>query len=441
MSIKKYQKKASSIYRLALFQKGLRILLRATWMGGAGYLFGWCLNEFWGWFPNSNSWMLIALVFVLLNVISIFIKPLSRKRFLWRVDRKLKYKEQISTANQVAEFKKGSLSDSLVEDAMRVLPEIKGRIADKGWNLRGEVESAVIVFILLLIVLISSFEFKFPVGSGGFGFFPSLSQDPSAENVFPSGIPGLTPEEASELGIDEGSDSGNGDGQRDPSDVTSNELGEIGDVLRELGEALGENSATSELGQALQQGDFGEAANELGNLAENLENLSDETLQDLSENLQKAADGLTQPGQQDLAEALHNAAEALGNSDYADAGQQLDELAEQMKDLNELIGGEQNNPENSDGESTTIGVGQTESEDTTQSDRIEGGSQIIDLSEFDDPLNFLRPSELDSVDPNQDLPSEYDFIAIIDGSVIEGVYDPYMTPWIWKDVVEKYFTR
>lgn len=441
MNIKEYRKKTSSIYRLALFQKGLRILLRATWMGGAGYLFGWCLNEYWGWFPNSNSWMWITLVFVFFNLIVVFIKPTSHQRFLWRVDRKLNYKEQISTANQVAEFKKESISDSLVEDAIRFLPEIKGRIVDQGWNLRGEIESAVIIFILLLIVFISSFEFNLPVGPGGFGLFPSLTQDPSADNVFPSGIPGLTPEEASELGIDEGPESGNGNGQGDASDLTSSELGEIGDVLRELGEALGENSATSELGQALQQGDFGEAADELGNLAENLEHLSDETMQNFSENLQTAADGLSQPGQQDLAEALHNASEAVGNSDYTNAGQQLDKLAEYLNDLNELIGGEQNIPENIEEDGTTVGVGKTESGEMNQIDRIEGGSQIFDLSEFDDPLNYLRPSESETIDPNQSSPSEYDFIAVVDGLIIEGVYDSYMTPWIWKDVVEKYFTR
>jgi hypothetical protein len=105
------------------------------------------------------------------------------------------------------------------------------------------------------------------------------------------------------------------------------------------------------------------------------------------------------------------------------------------------MGREQNILENIEGEGTTVGVGKTESGEAIQIDRIEGGSQIFNLSEFDDPLNFLRPSELESVDINQTTPGEYNFTALIDGSVIEGVYDPYMTPWIWKDVVEKYFTR
>ena len=441
MNRKEFRKKTISIYRLALFQKGLRILLRATWTGGAGYMLGWCLNEFWGWFPNSNSWIWIALGFVLINMVVVLNKSVSHKRFLWRVDRKLNYKEQISTANQAAEFKTESLRGALVDDAMRFLPEIKGRIVDKGWNLRGEIESAVIIFILLLIVFLSSFEFRLPVGPGGFGLLPSLSQDPSADNVFPSGIPGLTPEEASELGVDEGSESGDGNGQGDASDLTPSELGEIADTLKDLGEALDENSATSELGKALQQGDFGEAADELGNLAENLEHLSEETMEEFSENLQTAADGLSQPGQQDLTEALQNASEAVGESDYANAGQQLDKLAENLEYLNELFSGNDKNPENSEGQFTILGVGKMESGEAIQIDRIEGGREIFNLSEFDDPSNFLRPSEFGSDDSNQTTSGEYNFIAIIDDLIIDGVYHPYLTPWIWKDVVEKYFTR
>jgi hypothetical protein len=302
------------------------------------------------------------------------------------------------------------------------------------WWVRGEFEAGLIVLILLMMVYVSGIggiPSLIPL-PGGFGFLPGLGQDPNAEGLFPSGFPGVTPGEAEQLGIGEG----DGDNKTGDSGMTPQELGEISDVLSEMGESLENNASTSELGQALQQGDFDKAADEISSLAENLDDLSEITKQNLSESFQNAADRLQQPGQQDLADALRNASGAIQAEDDINAGEKLDVLASQINALGSQFSEEQIDDNNEE----EIGISQPETGGTESFERIQGEGEIFDLSDFGDQTSLLNPAESLSEENDQLVGGQYDYTLPADGTLIEGVINTYNLSWDKTNVVTAYFS-
>jgi len=311
----------------------------------------------------------------------------------------------------------------------------------------------------MIIVYLTGIGSVLSVDSGGLGLLPPLGKDPTTEDIFPLGIPGLTPNQANQMDIGEGAEAELGLGEEggDFSDLIESELGEIGEVLSELGEELSEYAATSELGEALQQGNFEDAADEFNNLTGTISQLSQGTLDNLSESLQEAASRLQQPGQQNLSEGLRDAGNAVQDSDNTQSREHLDNLASRLRalgiqaakepghglnisndsDVGTPFEGEADAAES--GEAGT-GSGRTEVGDAEAFERLEGEGEVFDLDEFEDYSGFLQSNTPSGEESDQVVGGMYDFIGVTDGTVIEGVFNPFNFYWTFIHVVATYFS-
>ena len=89
------------IEALIYIQRTVRLLARAIWLVGSGYLVLWGINHFTGWPTDKLLWLLVSLCFGLIPFINIFYPLPNRRSITWNMDRKLNLQEQVSTAWQV----------------------------------------------------------------------------------------------------------------------------------------------------------------------------------------------------------------------------------------------------------------------------------------------------------------------------------------------------
>ncbi|MFN7209330.1 MAG: hypothetical protein ACK4P1_02925, partial [Aggregatilineales bacterium] len=103
-------------------------------------------------------------------------------------------------------------------------------------------------------------------------------------------------------------------------------------ALRAAAQALSQSQPTQGLGQALQNGNLGDAANQLQSLSRRVESgqLTQEQLESMAESLQQAAQALQQVNPA-AAEALQRAAEALRQGDLQAAAEALQEAAQALQ--------------------------------------------------------------------------------------------------------------
>ncbi len=434
----------ADIYLLTRVQRATRHGLRALWLLVGGYLLGWGLHELFGWFPQSSHWWGIGFLLGAPSFIIIFFPRFDLDEFSWKLDRKLGLKEQVSAAAAIAkENSSEEVPKLLLSDAADLLAKARNRVRQRGWYVQRDFEATLIVGILAILVLISTVSRLPAITSAGPITLPALGQDPSAEDVFPSGIPGLT----SAL---------TGSENEDFSNLTASELGEIGDVLSELGEDLSDQAAISELGGALQQGDYEDAAEALETLAGQLDQLSEETLQEFANDLRDAAGNLQQPGQQDLAQDLSDAAGAVQNPDGAQSSAELDALAGQLRALGQQLAeaqqqagdGVQTDSEEgalqegaSSGEGGAgAGAGASERGDAEPAERLNGEGQVLDLGDVGDAPGLLQPGRPPEGQAQGTLGGQLDFGVITDSTIISALFDPFNFSWFWQYVIAAYFS-
>ena len=423
MSKSKFAKQASSLYRVVLLQRGFKLVVRAAWMGGAGYILGWGVHEIWGLFPSPSHWLMVGGGLAVVNLAAIFFPPIPLKAFLWKLDSKLEFNQQFSTAAEV-EDELNSVNQALIEDALGLIPNARRRIIDKGWDLRKEFESGVVVLILLLIIYLTGVGSLPTTIPGGIGILPGAGTNPSFADVFPSGIPG----DSDGAGFFEGQNQGLA------YEISSESVGEIGEVLRELGRELNSQAGTSELGQGLERGDLDQASEKFSQLAGNVDQMSEETLENLADSLESAADKLTGADQQELADRLRDAANSIRNGDSGQIGEDLDSLAEILSDLGALTG--EQLAANNDGLS---GASPSGSSNSSPFDRLEGEGGGISLGQ-NGSSQYLQTSGPGSGQAGDTADGSYDYLSPTDGTIIEGGISPYNLPWIFKDVISSYFT-
>jgi hypothetical protein len=101
-------------------------------------------------------------------------------------------------------------------------------------------------------------------------------------------------------------------------------------ALDKLSGALGQISAGQPAADAIQRGDFADARNQLANLADEADQLSDAAKQQLARALQQAANATTATDRQ-LADRERQAGQALSRSTYAEQRQTLRNLADQVQ--------------------------------------------------------------------------------------------------------------
>ena len=100
--------------------------------------------------------------------------------------------------------------------------------------------------------------------------------------------------------------------------------------LKRLADALNDDSATKQVAQDLQNGNYNAAAQDLQQVASNLDQVSQPAQQQIGQDLQQAANQNT-PGNQSLTDAEKNAASSLQQGNSNDASQSLRNLASQVQ--------------------------------------------------------------------------------------------------------------
>jgi hypothetical protein len=442
----RFRTRLAQIQALLLTQRSLRLLLRSAWLFAAGYLIGWSAQRLFG-SPDPIGWYAIGALLAAPAWISIF-RPLRRGPLVWKMDRRLQLKEQITTAWQLRSTPPGdSLARLLIADATQILPQQSRRILKRGWFLSRDLVSTLIVVVLLLTVFWATAFTNTLAAAAGDGQLqlPPLVEDPNADDVFPSGIPGLTGQPG-DAGPDDSSSSPDGPG----------DLGALDDILSELGEGLGEEEETAAAGEALEQGDLESAAQEFENLADQADQLPQDAQDNLQESLEQAAEQAEQQGFDQLAQDLSDAAEALENPpDSVEAADALDQVAEDLRDLEQQIAAMGQEPADEEGQapqdepqvgsgSGTSGAGTGEGGDPVPPEpvtRIQGEGDDFELDGGDNPSGLLVPGDPGAESTaDSGSPASQGSPVAQDSGVVDTILTPYSYPWKWRDVVSDYFT-
>jgi hypothetical protein len=430
-----------SVFALLWLQRATRLLLRAGWLLGAGILAGWAMNQRWGWLPNSNHWLLLGAVPAGLSLLAIVLPLPHPARLAWRLDRLYGLDEQIATAWQVRNQPPHELSRLLAADAANLLPRVFRRVLWRGWNLMGDLVSALTIAVLYILVLGPSWT-----GTPAAPLqvererLPLAGQDATAAALFPGSVPGLNPQQsasASGAGMGEGEPGdtgGAGDATQDARSAAGAE------VLQELGAALAQEAATYNVGRALEDGDLETAATEMELLGDQLKAMAPETQQETGEKLGEAGEELASAGleaEQQLAESLQRLGGSMSSGETP-AQQQLDSVAADLRALADLPVA---SASPMDGESSGAGVGGASSilGDIQPLERITGAGDtlVVDFENAEGEGSLLQG------DPDQrgegTVSGSQD--GFISGPVtVSGNLTPYQFPWQWRYVVSQYFT-
>ncbi|RMG00604.1 MAG: hypothetical protein D6735_13305, partial [Acidobacteria bacterium] len=149
-----FTQKLKSVYRLAYFQRIIRGILRLLWLGLLGYTSGLILE-----FTLNNDlkpsikWVLASLLGCI-GFYRVVFPVVSLKQFLWRLDRLLGKKEQLSTAFEYMNANQNPIAVALIKDVAAMIPEIHRTLRRKGWKIGAEIDYLMISFAILALVLL-----------------------------------------------------------------------------------------------------------------------------------------------------------------------------------------------------------------------------------------------------------------------------------------------
>jgi hypothetical protein len=465
MNRTRFNRRLFMVLFLVWLQRAVRLSLRAAWLGLAGYLLGWSANSLWGWLPAPNAWLVIGLILGCLPLLGFFYPWPRVARLAWRLDRQMGLHEQISAAQQVPPAANTSrVAESLRVDAAGLLSKAGLRVALRGWFLEREVISTAVVTLLFWLIFVA---YSAPAAHQlpavlTLSLVP-LGQDPTVEQIFPGGIPGLTPELLATLPAESSAEASTGRATEDGS-LSPDQLQAVMAALQNLGRKLSRQAVSYDMGQALQRGDLPEAARAAEALADQAGELSEVTSTNLAEALQEAAEQLAatdQTGQfQSLTEALEAAAQALrsetGETAQASADR-LDEVAGALRELAEQVqgeavdgdvaeSGEPQDGQNGMDEGATVGRGAAiagghrERGEPQPVERLQGEGQLLELSAASNESGALRPGR----PPEAGSTTVSGALELVQATGEEmtdsTALTPYYYPWNWRNVVSNYFT-
>lgn len=435
------------IRSLLITQRSARLIVRAIWLGIAGYLIAGGLTRIFNLpvsaFAGPGAGLLFALPALLAAA-----RPFPVEKLVWRMDRLLGLREQVTTAWRVTQQEEPAnrIEQRLLEDVDNLLPQAHDRISRKGWYLTQDLQALAVVSLLLITMLLfNRTNTSLPIPVTEASSLPTLAQAPGLADVFPSGIPGLVESLPAGTGVNSAAGPSGG------------EIGEINNILSDLGEALSEHPETTDIGEALSDGNLEGAAAAIERTADTVDLVPEDARQDMQRALAQAASQAREAGQDNLAEDLDRAAQALQNPDPDNpiAADALDELADGLRELGETFAtmgqpDQQDSgapPENrpqvgSAGGQSGSGSGpgvQGPSEPLT---RLEGLGQDFTIEGGDSPSGLLQPGS--SPGTNVTIEGGSPVSSGEPGSdptgTISSILTPYSYSWKWRDVVSDYFS-
>jgi len=419
-------------------------------MGIAGLNLIWAVDLLW----RLDLSLLIKIGFGILCALFFIVKAMADKddiqHYVWRLDRALDTKEQISTALMVSQKDSTtSLNEDLINDADQLTVEIKDRISKNGWFLKKELSSLVLMLVILGAILLSGGQAQFQTYQASqAALLPPMKTDPSIAEVFAGGVPGM-----------EGEPGGGGEqGGQQGSEQGSSAANEISESFQDAGNALSETPETQDLGEALQQGDLEKAAEEMENLADNFDSLSDETKNSLSEIMETTGESSADFGMQEMAEQFNQAAEAIQEAADADQGspanqqaqQEMKDVAKSMKSLSEqldmmsLFGEEEATGQQSgsgSGSSSGSGGDDPAEVDDSQSEpveRLQGEGETMRLESTNTSESGLLEPSPPVGEGTSTAQGSFGIIKYEEGTS-SAVLAPYTYPLEWQEVISLYF--
>jgi hypothetical protein len=435
---------------LVWIQRSLRLLTRAAWLGLGGYLVGLAGSLYWPILENPTRWILVGLGFASLPLIGLLFAVPRQKKLVWSIDRKLGYKEQVSTAWSVRKSADlNPLTAGLMEDAAFLARQTFNRLLLKGWVLERDLISLAVVFLLAGMIIQEPEEIlPLPVLESGArqARLPAAIDPPTAGDIFPNGM----------LGMDKNRNSSSvlnvSDVNGSKKSLTDEEKNMLSRALTEMGDLLSSRMSTYEVGQELLEGDLESAAVELEKLADQLEHLSQETKTELAQAMQTASEMLESQTLEQFAQSLEQASNSLAESSAKQRQQRsdMDSVASEMRKLAEAFGEEpaddqaaEGLQEGSPGEglSAAGGAGTTSSQ-VASPEKFErvGGSGQVEVFELPEKsaTGILIPGDA-LIKSSEVAAGQYNYRSRNAAGSGKLPVIPHYYPWYMRNVVEGYF--
>jgi hypothetical protein len=397
------------------------------------------------WFGWQVSWDIGLALMGLVAFCSLLwsLRPINMQKMSHRLDRLLDKQSQIVAAYEVSHkaghpgYAYNPVAEQLVQDAVITAVEIRRQVSLLGRGFWLELHTLIAMIAILAGMLIFD-VFTANIPDVAETNLPPPFQEPRADEVIPPN-PVLMPPPVQEQ-------------------VETLSQAQVQAALEALADALRDQAASRSVSDALDQGDIGQAAENLRRLADRLDQLSAGAQQELGDALQEAADNVGD-NFPSLSETAQRGSDALENGNLPGASRTLEEIANLLDALEQGL----QNPSEQPGESEEAGSqpgesGEGEESETGGSDASgegEGDDQLLEEEEERLPIDG-EPLELES-DPELDeqvlQPSELNAPAG-DERTDDSPFarqplnapgddlgpDSLSYPWEKRDIIRRYFT-
>lgn len=447
----------------------LRTLLRAVWFALSIWSVGLGLSLLMSWPIDYSLLAALALGVVAVALIGMLFRPrMSVQMVARRLDRRFGLHEELSTALEVGQQRPeaGSLPAQLMAHAGQNLRQTQRSITQ---HQRGPLSDlfflAGMLAIAIALFLMTAMP-GLPDASQASTLPPLINPDASPEDQAfqppqnnqaqqPGDIPGDGAAQQQSQGDANGQQSGaaagagqNGNQSSAPADPQS--LQAIADALRDQG-------ATRGAAEAIDRGDAASAAQQLRELADQADQLSEETRQNLADKLRQAAREI-QEHNPDLAQQLRESARDIQQGGQNTA-QGLDELAQaieqaQQGDAQAGQGQQQGGDQGQQGDSGqqdqqgsqpggaggTGNAAATDQRDLENPQRLGVDGQPVELDAQGDGTQGTNPAEQATIAGNGSVGSAGNNTRSNQQAGGSSGPDPLRVPADERDVVQDYFT-
>jgi hypothetical protein len=283
-----------------------------------------------------------------------------------------------------------------------------------------------VVLILLMIVYLTSVSNITNIRTDGIlNILPVNGSDPTADQVFSSGIPGYRVVEDTNGVVPSGMQVLGTEGDLN---LTSIEWKQVSELMQKLGSNLSKESGTYELGQALVEENYKVAANQFGILAENIDALSSNVQNRLADQFLDTAVGLQNYQQPEISNYFQEASAALFEGSTPKMYEKMDELAGLMELFSRIQAKDLKVDSDPD---SAISIPQ--SFDQYQ-------NNLLVIEEAENLLDYVSSPNYSGVEGEGVNGDNSDFIMPFDNKIIEGVWLPFQYFLEDSDVVSSYFS-
>jgi hypothetical protein len=416
-------------------RRGVRILLRAAWIGLSIWCIGLGLRLLFDWYLPFEWIAIASLVCVAIGALLTLRPRMGANEVARRLDRRFGLQEQLSTALELgARGEPQGVGAYLHEQSRRTLTQVRRYIGGRQRLPWPELLTMIALAFMIggLLVMLGINPLNIERGALPLPPLAGPLDNRPADEPF-------TPPPGSEPGPGPGETLVPGPGEQQ--------------AIAAIADALRDQSVTRPAAEALDSGDLSGAAQQLRELADQASQLSPEARQELADALRDAANEIA-PENPEVAEQLNQSADNL-----AQGGQQAAEGLEQLAETLEQLGS-QGQQGQQQGDQQGQGDGQGQSQSGQQGQGSGGAGQGLAGEQREQPTDRLNidgvPLELESDGPG-DTPAEGDaqgggeassnsgFVQgtsnPTNGRVQTGDNDPLRIPPDLRDVVQDYFSE